>query len=121
MKKFWNSLKWIGTAVAMFVVVLTMLVGVLAFQASMESNVREQAYAEGQVDVINDDVSYMRLMYDATSESDVARARAYAQGADDANDGDIRIEVLTDSTYKYIKSPWGKDKPIPTETFLIKK
>ena len=121
MKNFLKRLKWVGSLLLMFVGVLVVLVMVLAFQASMESNVREQAYAEGQVDALNDDVSFVKLVKDAESETDKARKLAYAQGLENAFDGDVRIEALTDSTYVWTQSPWGEDAEIPTDTILIKK
>ena len=121
MKKFLRKLVFVGSLIGLFALGLVMLIGVVAFQSSIENNVREQAYAEGQVDAMNDDVSFVKLVKDPTSDTEKLRKLAYAQGLETAFDGDIRIKAVTDSTYVWTKSPWGKDNAVPTDTILIKK
>ena len=121
MKKFFKGVGFVLSMVGSLVLVLVLLVGVLAFQSSMENNVREQAYAEGQVDAMNNDVSFVKLVKEATSDTDKARKLAYAQGLETAFDGDIRIKAVTDSTFVWTKSPWSKDAPVPTDTITVKR
>ena len=120
MKKFLRNLGFVLSAIGALVLVLALLVGIVAFQSSLENNDREQAYAEGQVDAMNNDVSFVKLVKETTSDTDKARKLAYAQGLETAFDGDIRVKAITDSTYVWTKSPWGKDDPVPTDTISIK-
>jgi len=121
MKKFWNTLKWIGGSLLTLIVVSLLFVGVAVAMTALESNHKEQAYAEGQVDVLTSNVKYVRLAEEAESESEKDRKRAYAMGADDAQAGDVRVRAVNDSTYVWTVSPWGKDKKVPTDTINIKR
>jgi len=121
MKKFLRKLAWIGGGLLVLVITL-LLVGVTGvLLTTTETNVKEQAYAEGQHDVITGSVNYTRLVKDTESDLDKERKLAYAQGLEDATNGDIRIKAVNDSTYVWTKSPWDEKKEIPKDTVRIKK
>ena len=119
MKKFWNGVLWVIRTVSILLLLLLLFVGIAAFATAIEGDRKERAYGEGQVDALTGDISYVRLIKGAEAEKEYTLA--YAQGADDVNDGDIRVKILSDSTYVWTKSPWGKDNPVPTDTFRIKR
>ena len=45
--------------------------------------------------------------------------KAYTLGQADAMKGNIKIQKINDSTYVWLKSPWGKMKP-STDTIKVK-
>lgn len=121
MRKFFNGVKWVGGILGTLIFCVFVLGAILAFQSAMESNVKEQAYAQGQHDILNESIDYLALAKNTEGDSEQARKYGYAQGLSDAAVGDIRVKAITDSTYVWTKSPWGKDNPIPSDTILIKK
>jgi len=121
MKKFVNVLKWIGAGLLTLVVGIALLVLLIAATQTGVDKLSEQAYAEGQVDAINNDISFVRLVTSADTDTEKTRKIAYAQGLEDAFDCDIRVKAVTDSTYVWTKSPWDKESKIPTDIILIKK
>ena len=120
MKKFWNKVKMGLSIAAMAVLALVALVGFTMLFESMESNHKEQAYAQGQHDVLNGTIKYTELIASPTDETGTERKTAYAEGLEDASAGDIRVKAVTDSTYVWTVSPWGKDKEVPTDTIKVK-
>ena len=121
MKKILNTLAWIGGGLVVLILII-LLVGITGVMlTSTETNVKEQAYAEGQHDVITGSVNYTRLVKDTESDLDKERKLAYAQGLEDASNGDIRIKAINDSTYVWTKCPWDDKKEIPKDTIRIKK
>lgn len=120
MKKIIKGLKWTG-GILLALIVAGLFLGVVAVAMSaLESNHKEQAYAEGQIDVLTSNVKYVRLAEEADSDTEKDRKVAYAQGADDAQAGDVRVQAVNDSTYVWTVSPWGKDKEIPSDTIRVK-
>lgn len=120
MKKIWEKLKFIGGMILMLGIALIALVGFAVLVESMESNHKEQAYAQGQHDALNGTIRYTELVKTTTSETEGESKTAYAEGLEDAFRGDIRVKAVTDSTYVWTVSPWGKDKEVPTDTIKVK-
>lgn len=120
MKKFFNGLLTIGGVLLGILLLVGLLAGMTALQTT-GNNFKEQAYAEGQVDAINDNISFVTLAKESTTDTEKACKLAYAQGLEDAFNDDIRVRAVNDSTYVWTKSPWGNKSKIPTDTILIKK
>ena len=49
-----------------------------------------------------------KLSQETTNILQEALEQAYFEGQKDALEGDIRIKLVSDSTYVWIKSPWNK-------------
>lgn len=120
MKKFWNSVKYIGGLILLLGVALVALVSFAIWVESMETNHKEQAYVQGQHDMLNGSIRYTQLIANPNSETDKEIKTAYAEGLEDAARGDIRVKALTDSTYVAIKPLWDNSKELPKETFKVK-
>jgi hypothetical protein len=119
MKKFMKTLGFILGGGVVLALLLVLFLGISSLQTT-ENNVREQAYAEGQIDALNNDVSFVKLVNDGETDIDKGRQLAYAQGLEDAFDGDIRIKAVNDSTFVWTKNPWDKKTGVPKDTILIK-
>jgi len=121
MKKILNTLAWIGGLLVVLVLLL-LLVGVTGvLMTNTETNAKEQAYAEGQHDVITGKVNYTRLVKDTETDLDKEKKIAYAEGLKDATNGDMRIKSVNDTTYVWTKSPWDDKKEVPKDTIRFKK
>jgi len=121
MKKFFKGVLWVLSGVAVLALVL-LLVGVTGvLMTNTETNAKEQAYAEGQYDVITNRVNYTRLVKDTETDLDKEKKIAYAEGLKDATNGDMRIKSVNDTTYVWTKSPWDDEKEVPKDTIRFKK